>query len=71
MQLAIPPGGEGEACGFSCGLLGLRDVGKPAGFAGRRGDDVLAKVTRMHIADPAGNRIELIAAADGGFTGRA
>ena len=117
VQLAIPAGGEAEARRFYAGLLGLREVPKPAGLAGRGGvwlvgrgialhlgverpfvparkahpallvdglaalidrlaeagvpavpDDALKGISRVYVADPFGNRIELIEAAHGGFT---
>jgi catechol 2,3-dioxygenase-like lactoylglutathione lyase family enzyme len=39
-----------------------------AGGAEVTPDDALPHVRRAHVADPFGNRIELIEAADGGFT---
>jgi catechol 2,3-dioxygenase-like lactoylglutathione lyase family enzyme len=37
IQLAMPPGREAEARRFYAGLLGLREVAKPAALAGRGG----------------------------------
>lgn len=37
VQLAMPAGGEDEARAFYGGLLGLREVAKPAALAGRGG----------------------------------
>jgi len=119
VQLAMPPGGEPQAREFYGGLLGLREVEKPAPLADRGGcwfagpavhvhlgvedefrparrahpaflvanmsavsgrltdagiqvvtDDVDIGVSRCYVADPFGNRIELVAAEDGGFTDR-
>jgi catechol 2,3-dioxygenase-like lactoylglutathione lyase family enzyme len=120
VQLAMPPGGEPEARRFYGGILGLREVAKPAALADRGGcwfagsagaavhlgvdarfvaarkahpglvvadlaaarhalrsagvavidDDAPTGVARCYTADPFGNRIELIDAADAGFTTR-
>lgn len=37
VQLAMPAGGEGEARGFYADVLGLRELPKPPGLAGRGG----------------------------------
>lgn len=37
VQLALPAGGESEARAFYAGVLGLREVEKPAGLIGRGG----------------------------------
>ena len=37
VQLAMPPGGEERARGFFAGLLGMREVPKPAELAARGG----------------------------------
>jgi catechol 2,3-dioxygenase-like lactoylglutathione lyase family enzyme len=117
VQLAMPAGGEGTARAFYGGLLGLREVPKPAALAVRGGcwfvgrgvalhlgveadfrpaskahpallvddllglrgaleaagvsvvdDDAAIGVRRFHAFDPFGNRLELVDAADGGFT---
>jgi catechol 2,3-dioxygenase-like lactoylglutathione lyase family enzyme len=108
VQLAIPVGGEADARAFFVGLLGLREVQKPAAMEARGGawfeagsvkihvgaeeafiaarkahpalsvrglelliessgleaewNDEISGVTRCHISDPFGNRIELIEA---------
>ena len=110
VQLAMPVGGEDRARSFYVGLLGMKEVAKPAELAKRGGcwfecgpvqihlgveedfraarkahpalrcfdyvglvarlrdarvevkkDDGIPGVERCHIADPFGNRIELIA----------
>lgn len=119
VQLAMPPGGEGQAREFYGRLLGLSEVAKPAPLTDRGGcwfagpavhvhigveedflparkahpafivanlaaladrlavagiqvavDDADIAVSRCYVADPFGNRIELVAAADAGFTER-
>lgn len=118
VQLAMSAGGEAEARRFYGGVLGLREVPKPAGLAGRGGcwftsadesaavhlgveddfrparkahpafvvanldglrarlagagaeivEDDTIDARRFYTADPFGNRIELVAEADRGFT---
>lgn len=117
VQLPMPAGGEDIARGFYVGVLGLREVAKPAALAARGGvwfagrsvavhlgvepggvtpsrahpafvvDDLAAVQTRLtaagialveddsglpiarcYIADPFGNRIELVDATDAGFS---
>ena len=119
VQLGMPPGGEAAARAFYGGVLGLREVAKPAALAGRGGvwfvgpavalhlgvdpehraaarahpafvvpdlaavrerlgaaghdvldDDSGLTVARGYVTDPFGNRIELIDAADAGFSRR-
>jgi len=120
VQLAMPAGREDEARRFYVGVLGLVEVPKPAGLAGRGGcwfasadgnvavhlgveddfrparkahpafvvadldamrqrltdacaeivEDDSIDVRRCYTADPFGNRIELVAKEDRGFTTR-
>ncbi len=120
VQLAMPAGGEDDARRFYSDVLGLVEVPKPAGLAGRGGcwfvgldvglavhlgveddfrparkahpafvvadldamrqrltdagaeivEDDSMSVRRCYTADPFGNRIELVAAGDRGFTTR-
>lgn len=120
VQLAMPAGGEDEARRFYGDILGLREVPKPPGLAGRGGcwfaspvgdvhvhlgvdpafhaatkahpafvvrdleaarrhlreadavviEDDSIDVSRCYTIDPFGNRIELVAARDAGFTTR-
>ena len=35
VQITIPPGAEDQARAFYCGVLGLREIEKPASLAGR------------------------------------
>lgn len=55
VQVACPPGGEGEARRFYAGALGLTEVAKPADLQGRGGAwfrayDVLGAVTaELHV----------------------
>jgi catechol 2,3-dioxygenase-like lactoylglutathione lyase family enzyme len=115
VQVAAPPGCEGDARRFYGGLLGLAELPKPPALAGRGGawfalgsgqqlhvgveeefapalkahpallvaagaleavaerlveagcevrwDDALSDVARFYVADPWGNRLELMAAA--------
>ena len=121
VQLVMPVRGEAEARRFYAGLLGLREVPKPAALNGRGGcwfvgpagtaihlgiddrfiaarkahvaflvadlgaaratleaagvalieDGSEAGLRRVYVADPFGNRLELVDAADAGFTERA
>ena len=119
VQLGMPAGGEDRARAFYGGVLGLREVAKPAALGGRGGvwfvggpglavhlgvepgdrparshpafvvEDLAAArevvaaagiaieddenglaVARCYIHDPFGNRIELVDAADAGFSER-
>jgi catechol 2,3-dioxygenase-like lactoylglutathione lyase family enzyme len=114
VQLAMPAGREDQARAFYAGLLGLRELGKPAPLAARGGcwfegpaiqihlgveadftparkahpalrvadlevcrrvlaaggvqivpDTTLPDVRRFYVADPFGNRLELIQDGDG------
>jgi len=49
VQLAMPPGGEGEARSFYGGLLGLREVTKPAPLAARGGCWFEDERLRLHL----------------------
>lgn len=48
-QIAIPPGAEDAARGFYCGLLGLREIPKPAPLAARGGFWVEAGAQQVHF----------------------
>lgn len=61
VQLAMPAGGEAKARAFYASLLGLEEVAKPAALAR---DAPLPGQNRVHVADPFGNRIELIELTD-------
>jgi len=54
VQLAMPPGREGEARAFYADLLGICEVPKPPSLA-LRGD-----YDRVYVDDPFGNRLELL-----------
>lgn len=49
VQLAIPPGGEEAARGFYVGVLGMREVPKPAALAGRGGVWLEGGAARVHL----------------------
>lgn len=55
VQVACPPGGEDAAREFYAGALGLTEVAKPAGLAGRGGawfrayDDTGAVTAELHL----------------------
>jgi len=64
-QISIPIGSEPEAKAFYCGVLGMREIPKPASLAGRGGfwvqlgdcqihfgveDDIERAKTRAHVA---------------------
>ncbi|MEP6638960.1 MAG: VOC family protein [Chloroflexota bacterium] len=50
VQLSMPPGGEAEARRFYGGVLGLREVAKPAELAGRGGCWFLGTDAAIHLA---------------------
>jgi catechol 2,3-dioxygenase-like lactoylglutathione lyase family enzyme len=53
VQLAMPAGGEAEARGFYSGLLGLREVEKPAHLVSRGGVWFEGEGVRIHLGiDP-------------------
>lgn len=56
VQITVPAGAVAEARAFYCGLLGLREVEKPAALR-QRGDFWL------QAGDRFGNRVELIGPA--------
>lgn len=74
VQLAMPAGGEDLARRFYGDVLGLEDVPKPTALIVRcveAGHPVeqaipLPGVDRVYVADPFGNRIELMERRDGG-----
>jgi catechol 2,3-dioxygenase-like lactoylglutathione lyase family enzyme len=49
VQLAMPPGGEDRARAFYGGALGMREVDKPAGLAGRGGVWFESAGARLHL----------------------
>jgi catechol 2,3-dioxygenase-like lactoylglutathione lyase family enzyme len=49
VQLAVPVGGEDEARAFFVGLLGLREVQKPAAMAARGGAWFEAGPVKIHV----------------------
>jgi catechol 2,3-dioxygenase-like lactoylglutathione lyase family enzyme len=49
VQLAMPPGGEDAARRFYAGVLGLREVPKPAALAARGGAWFEAGPVRVHL----------------------
>lgn len=49
VQIAMPPGGETAARGFYGGLLGMHDVTKPEGLAGRGGCWFGGKGVAIHL----------------------
>ena len=49
VQLAMPPGGEGEATSFYEGLLGIARVAKPAALEARGGCWFEAGSVRVHL----------------------
>jgi hypothetical protein len=61
VQLAMPAGGEEAARRFYGDVLGLEEIPKPAALATRGGAWFRSGgVDRVQVADPFGNRIELI-----------
>jgi catechol 2,3-dioxygenase-like lactoylglutathione lyase family enzyme len=69
VQVAAPPGCEEQARAFYGGLLELPEVAKPEALAGRLAaaghavtwDESLPGEERFYVADPFGNRLELLA----------
>ena len=54
VQLAMPEGGEPQARAFYAGVLGLREVTKPAELAGRGGCWFIGTGVALHLGvDPA------------------
>lgn len=49
VQLAMPPGAETAARAFYVGLLGLREVEKPAGLIGRGGCSFVRGSVHLHL----------------------
>ncbi len=49
VQVSIPIGMEDDARRFYCGLLGLREVAKPASLAGRGGLWLMAGSLQVHL----------------------
>jgi catechol 2,3-dioxygenase-like lactoylglutathione lyase family enzyme len=49
VQLAMPAGGEDQARGFYCDVLGLTEVPKPANLAGRGGVWLAAGTLKLHL----------------------
>jgi catechol 2,3-dioxygenase-like lactoylglutathione lyase family enzyme len=49
VQLAMPEGGEERARTFYAGVLGLREVGKPAALAGRGGCWFVGAGVAVHL----------------------
>lgn len=49
VQLAMPPGGEGEAVAFYGGVLGIAQVPKPANLAARGGCWFETATVRIHL----------------------
>lgn len=76
VQVAIPAGGEDRARAFYGGLLGLKEIPKPAALSARGGvwyarrlrnaqckvlwDYELPSCTRFYTEDPFGNRVEIL-----------
>jgi catechol 2,3-dioxygenase-like lactoylglutathione lyase family enzyme len=48
-QITIPRGSEDEARRFYCGVLGLREVEKPASLAGRGGFWIAVGSQQVHV----------------------
>jgi catechol 2,3-dioxygenase-like lactoylglutathione lyase family enzyme len=48
-QITIPPGAEGEARRFYCGLLDLPEISKPVSLTGRGGFWVAVGDMQLHI----------------------
>ncbi len=49
VQIAIPKGGEGAARAFWVGLIGMREVAKPAALAGRGGLWLTRGTVHLHL----------------------
>ncbi len=49
MQITVPPDAEEEARRFYCGLLGLREVEKPAALQGRGGFWLEVGDVQLHV----------------------
>ncbi|WJV48215.1 VOC family protein [Streptomyces flavofungini] len=56
VQLAAPPGSEGALRGFYVDVLGMTEVPKPGGLAGRGGCWFEAGAVRLHLGVEAGFR---------------
>ena len=52
-QITIPSGAEAEARAFYCGVLGLREIDKPASLQGRGGFWVQVDDQQVHIGTEA------------------
>lgn len=53
-QITVPDGAEEQARAFYCGVLGMREIHKPASLLGRGGLWVLAGRDQIHIGTEGG-----------------
>jgi catechol 2,3-dioxygenase-like lactoylglutathione lyase family enzyme len=61
VQVSIPKGAEAIARAFYCGVLGLREVPKPAALVGRRGFWLQVGAMQLHVGADAADAAEAVA----------